>query len=471
MREVVHSNLTKASKNQKSWYDRKARVRSLQESDQVLVLLPTSKNKLFAQWQGPYPVVKKMGSVNYQIDMHDRRKRLRTFHVNMLKKYMVPTAMFNSESEDGEDIPDYKEQDGDQVYAMGEQLRAQQKTRLKFLLRDFADTLRSVPGQTTITDHKIELVGPGSATRLPPYKVPYAFRAEVQLELQHMLETGIIQPSKSEWASPLVIVKKNHDGSLQLCVEYRKLNGRTKVDPYPMPRVYEMLDRLGKAKFITTLDLSRGYWQVPLSEQARQISAFITPFGHFEFKVMPFGLCGAPATFQRMMDSVTQGLDDYAAAYIDDLVIHSMTWEEHLSHIEEVLKRLGAAGLTVKPAKCQFGMAKCGYLGHIVGGGRVEPETAKINAVQSFQQPRTKKQVRVFLGLAGYYRKFIPNFATVAAPLTDLTRKMAPEKVTWTPSCGRAFRLLKKALCDSPVLRSPDFYHEFLLQTDASMQC
>ena len=135
--------------------------------------------------------------------------------MNMLKKYMVPTAMFNSESEDGEDIPDYKEQDKDQVYVMGEQLTAQQKTRLKYLLRDFADSLRSVPGRTTITDHKIELVGPGSTTRLPPYRVPYAYRAEVQQELRHMLETGIIQPSKSEWASPLVIVKKN-DGSLRL---------------------------------------------------------------------------------------------------------------------------------------------------------------------------------------------------------------------------------------------------------------
>lgn len=282
--------------------------------------------------------MKKIGSVDYQIDMHDSRKRLRTFHVNMLKKYVIPTAMYSSVSEDSEDIPDYKQQQGDQVYAMGEQLTAQQKTRLKFLLRDFGDILSSEPGRTTITEHKIELGDNESATRLPPYKVPYAYRAEVQKELQHMLETGIIQPSKSQWASPLVIVKKT-DGSLRLCVDYRRLNSRTKVDPYPMPRVDEMLDRLGKAKFITTL------------------SAFTTPFGHFEFNVMPFGLCGAPATFQRMMDSVTHGMEGYAAAYIDDLVIYSMTWEEHLAHVEEVMTRLRTAGLTVKPSKCQFGMA------------------------------------------------------------------------------------------------------------------
>ena len=157
---------------------------------------------------------------------------------------------------------------------------------------------------------------------------------------------------------------------------------------------------------------------------------------------MPFGLNGAPASFQRMMDQVINGLYDFAAAYLDDLVVFSSTWEEHLRQVKAVLQRLREAGLTAKPKKCQFGMDRCNYLGHVVGGGRVQPEASKVEAVEKFAIPETKKQVRAFLGLTGYYRKFIPNYATVAAPLTDLTRKSAPNNVQWSERCEEAFNEL-----------------------------
>ena len=183
---------------------------------------------------------------------------------------------------------------------------------------------------------------------------------------------------------------------------------------------------------------------------------------------MPFGLQGAPATFQRLMDGVTRGMEEFAAAYLDDLVIHSDTWEEHLSHVRLVLQRLREAGLTVKARKCQFGMEQCLYLGHIVGNGMVRPEMSKVEAISAFATPRTKKEVRVFLGLTGYYRKFIPDFAAIAAPLTDLTRKTAPNIVNWSQDCEEAFVELKARMCSSPVLRSPDFAKPFIVQTDAS---
>ena len=237
-----------------------------------------------------------------------------------------------------------------------------------------------------------------------------------------------------------------------------------------MPRIDELIDQLGQAKFVTTLDLTRGYWQVPVAEKARVKTAFVTPFGLYQFRVMPFGLQGAPATFQRMMDQLLHGLEEYAAAYLDDLVIYSDSWEDHMLHLAKVFDRLRGAGLTAKPRKCQFGMTQCVYLGHVVGNGVVRPEQSKVEAVMSFPIPQTKKQVRAFLGVTGYYRKFIPNFATIAAPLTDLIRKNRPNQVVWTPaySKSKSFEELKKHLCSDPVLRSPDFNRPFILQTDAS---
>ena len=204
-----------------------------------------------------------------------------------------------------------------------------------------------------------------------------------------------------------------------------------------MPRIDDMIDQLGKASFISTLDLTRGYWQVPVVDSDRPKTAFITPFGLYQFKTMPFGLQGAPATFQRMMDRLIQGLEGFTAAYLDDLVIYSSTWEEHLQHLRQVFKRLQEAGLTAKPKKCQFAMNQCKYLGHVVGNGVVQPESGKVNVVNSFAVPEMKIQVRVFLGLTGYYRRFIPDYATVALPLTDLTKKLAPNLVYYGERCDQ----------------------------------
>ena len=238
-----------------------------------------------------------------------------------------------------------------------------------------------------------------------------------------MEESGIIEPSCSEWASPIVVAKKK-DNSIRLCVDYRKLNAATPMDAYTMPRVDELLDKVGKATFVSTLDLARGYWQVPVAEKDRAKTAFITPNGLYQFCVMPFGLNGAPATFQRMMDIVIRGLESFTADYIDDIAIFSGSWEDHICHIREVMQRLRKHHLTAKPKKCQFGMLECIFLGYIVGNGHVRPDPEKIKAVKEYPVPMSKKQVRGYLGLAGYYRRFIENYATVAVPLTDLTKEV-----------------------------------------------
>ena len=234
-----------------------------------------------------------------------------------------------------------------------------------------------------------------------------------------------------------------------------------------MPRIDDLIDELGGASFVTTLDLVKGYWQVPVREENRPKTAFSTPRGLFQFWMMPFGLQGAPATFQRMMGSLLRGLEGRTAAYLDDIVIYSTTWEQHPQDIANALQRLREAGLTIKPKKCQFGMKECVYFDHIVGNGQVKPEESKVEDLRNFPLPKTKRKVRAFSGLSGYYRKFIPHYATVAALLTDLTRRNSPTRVVWTAECQIAFDSLKESLCNSPVLRSPDFAAEFILQTDA----
>lgn len=258
------------------------------------------------------------------------------------------------------------------------------------------------------------------------------------------------------------------DGSLRFCLDFRKVNSVSKFDSYRMPRVDDLVERLGQAKYISTLDLCKGYWQVLLTPESQEVTAFRTPFGHFHFRVLPFGLHRALSTFQRMMDQLLRGTEGYAAAYLDDIVIYSRSREEHLLHLKDVLERIKSAGLTLRPDKCFLAKRETQYLGFVLGHGVIRPQISKIEAIQSAGRPQTKKQVRSFLGLIGWYRRFIPNFSTRAAAVTTLTKKDKPNKVVWTDECEFAFQDLKDSLCKEPILQSPDFEQTFTVQTDAS---
>ena len=240
---------------------------------------------------------------------------------------------------------------------------------------------------------------------------------------------------------------KKRDRLLQLCVDYRRLNQVFMSDVYPMLKV----DEVRKSTYILTLDLTRGYWQVPVAPKDWPKATFSTQFGLYQFNTMLFGLKGAHAAFQRMMDRVIHGLN-FAAAYLDDLIIFSELWEEHLTHIQMVLERLHQAGLTAKARKCEFGASKCVYLDHIVGSGIVKPEENKTAAVRQFPTPKTKKAVCFFLGLTGYYHRFVQNYAAVAVALTNLIKKNSPQKLVWIESCEQAFTKLKELPCSAPIL-------------------
>eukprot|EP00731_Ephydatia_muelleri_P001672 Em0001g1672a len=299
----------------------------------------------------------------------------------MLKRWNEVKSLLCFEEDDvEEEILDTGVSNGGKL-VINEHLDEAQYQELELLCSDFQDVLHGTPGCTMLTEHSIP-TGLSTPVRQVPYRLPYARREWVKKEIEAMFQDGVIESSISDWASPIVLIEKK-DGGIRFCVDYRKLNSVTQGDAYPMPRVDELLDQLGNSQYLTTLDLARGYWQVSVKLEDRHKTAFTTPYGLYQFKVMPFGLCGAPATFQRMMDRLLRGAEGYAAAYIDDLVIYSPSWEEHCGHVKAILTRLRDAKLTARPEKCQMGMRHCTYLGHVVGCGQVKPEQSKLEATDA----------------------------------------------------------------------------------------
>ena len=238
-----------------------------------------------------------------------------------------------------------------------------------------------------------------------------------------MLRQGIIKPSDSPWTAPVVVVKKK-EGKLRFCVDYRQLNKVTTKDQFPLPRIDDLLDTLGKAKYFSTLDLASGYWQVEIKPEDRPKTAFITTEGLYEFNVMPFGLTNAPATFQRLMNKVFKNqLNKFVVIYLDDTNVFSTTFKDHLLHLRIVFDKLRQSGLKLQPNKCHFGKTSLAFLGHVISKDGIKPDPAKITAVENFPIPHNLTVLRGFLGLASYYRRFVKDFAQIAKPLHYLMRK------------------------------------------------
>jgi transposase InsO family protein len=476
MQEVVQKNLEKTQAKQKQMYDKQSSRRKLDVRDKVLVLLPTPGSKLEEKWQGPYLITKELnGGLNYELDTGKSVKRYRTYHINLLRKWqskdeiaalVMPESPSSSLPHESNVPPTYDKEDWRDV-EISQELNEQQTQQVSEILEEYSDVLSGIPNTTNAAVHQIE-TGDAQPIRCTPYKIPQKLEEEVNKEIQKMLALGIIRPSTSAWASPVVIVPKS-DGSIRFCVDYRKLNDVTKMDAYPIPSMERMIEKIAGAKFITTLDLTKGYWQIPLEDSTIEKSAFIAGGNLYEFVVMPFGMKTAPASFQRMMSEVILKDFDFADAYIDDVEIDTAsTFEQHLIHLRQVLQRLRESKLNARPSKCKVAMKSVEFVGHKVGGDKIEPRKALVEAIERFPRPQTKKQVKSFIGLAGYYRKFVPNFSERAAVLTDLTKGRQPTKIVWKEQHENAFQDLKNALKTPPVLRPPHWNEPFILQADAS---
>ena len=336
---------------------------------------------------------------------------------------------------------------------------------LSSLLEEHKDLFRTVPGHTDIAEHFIPTSS--SPVKIPPRRIPANYRTEVQNQLQAMLEEGIIEESSSPWMAPAVYTRKKN-GDIQLCVDYRELNKRTVKDAYPLPRPDEVQDQLAGSTIFSTLDLQSGYWQLPVHPEDQTKTAFSPGpgMGLFQFRRMPFWLSGAPASFQRLMDKVCRGLP-FTTTYLDDVLVHSATVEDHKEHLRVLFQRMSSAGLTLRGKKCHIGMDKVTYLGHEFSAAGMEPDKQKVTVVQEWETPKDVTDLRSFLGLASYYRRYISNFADIAAPLHRLTDKGVP--FSWDADCQSD--TLKARLTQAPVLRYPEFFPSaapFQLQTDAS---
>ena len=349
-------------------------------------------------------------------------------------------------------------------------------------------------GRTNITKHDID-TGDTKPFKQRAYSTGPKEKQVIKEEIEKMLKKGVIKKSKSPWSSPVVLIKKK-DGEIRFCIDYRKLNGYTKIDSHPLPRIDDTIDALQGMQYFTTVDCASGYWQVEMNEKDKEKTAFITHEGLYEWNVMPFGLCNAPTTFQRLMQEI---LDDLiytkVLVYIDDIIIYSKTFEQHLKDVEEVFEKIRKAMLKLKLEKCDFMKREVNFLGFVVGKDGVKTNEDKIKKVKEFPRPTTIGELKGFLGLASYYRRFIEGFSKIAKALLKLTEGIRYERVTkkegvnvgigkkinrmingkniekdWGEEQEEAFQLLKEKLTTAPILVYPNFEKKFRLYTDASGQ-
>jgi hypothetical protein len=333
----------------------------------------------------------------------------------------------------------------------------------------FCNDKTGVIPNTTKGCHEIR-TGDALPIKKNPYRVPYALRDEMKRQLDEMLEKGVITPCASPWAAPVILVpKKSPDGTpkYRFCTDFRGLNSVTINPVYPIPDIKSNLSLMAGSKYFTLLDIENAYWNIPIREEDKDKTGLVTPLGSFRYERMAFGLSGAPATFQRVMDAMLIGLRDVEVlVYLDDILVFSNTIEDHVRRLRLVFERIREANFKLSATKCTFCVPEVVYLGHVVNKHGVAPDPSKVRAIKDFPRPRTVKDVRAFLGLSGYYRDFIRKYADMSRPLTQLTKK--DEKFGWTNLQQQAFDKLKDALTFESVLAHPRFDQPFILSTDAS---
>ncbi|XP_068207459.1 uncharacterized protein [Palaemon carinicauda] len=477
-RKFAHDNLSIAQDKMKLNFDNKAKTRSFRPGESVLMLVPIRKT-FENRYEGPYTVMSR-NKDNYVISTPGKRKSEKMVHINLLKKFETQcdnvSLICKSTVEDNVKLSEIDFPDRSKCIHLNNtlalnnidcklnHLSSQQASDLKKLLELFPEICGDVPTQTSLVDYQLELKPGTEPQKSAPYRVSPQKRAILKKETDFLLQHGFAEPSISPWASPCVLVEKP-DGSYRLCTDFRRLNEVTVSDSYPLPRVDDLIDQVSNAVYVTKIDLLRGYYQVPLADNTKPLTAFTTPDGLYQYTVLPFGLKNAPAVFQRLMDQVISNMPGIRV-YLDDIVVFSDTWLDHLSMLKDLLSRLRQACLTINLTKSDFGHAKLQYLGYVIGSGEVSPVAAKIDAITKLSCPRSRREVRKFLGMVGYYRRFCKNFSEVVAPLTDLTS--SKRKFVWTPVCEEAFRRAKDFLTSSPVLKAPDFGSPFAVEVDAS---
>ena len=486
--QMAKRNLQESQSKMKVWYDRKAKSRCFEPGDRVLVLFPCRLNtldrikwlrKLVTQitWSKLLVDVRRHKCVISICSKHEKPKPELVILNNRLglespthsKDCVGQVAEKEEDTESevrlGNDQQPIKLQNSQMLNDLDTKLShlpSVQRKELTEVITQYREVFPDVPSKTNLIEHDVD-VGDSTTIKQHPYRVSPMKNELLDKEVQYMLQNDIIEESQSNWSSPCILVPK-HDGGFRFCTDFRKVNDKTKSDSFPIPRITDCIDQIGNAKFVSTFDMLKGYWQVPLTQRAREISTFVTLNGLYQYKVMPFGMKNAPATFQRMVNKLVRDIDG-CEGYIDDVVIFSDNWSDHIHQIKRFFQIMREAKLTINLMKSEFGKATVKFLGHIVGQGQVRPLDAKIHTTK-FPIPTSRKELARFLGMAGYYRNFCLNFSEIAAPLTNLLSKKV--KFVWTDDCQLAFDKVKLLLQKSPVLKSPDYEKPFKLIIDSS---
>ena len=469
---VAKDHASEAEMGYRHQYNKVAQEKSFDVGDQVLVLMPDSSHKLLSKWTGPGTVTAKLSDHSYRVALDSGA--VKQLHANFLRKWVDRVQSLGVVYEDDEDfgkIEVYPTESTDFEVDL-------HKVDLKHLEPKMADELKSIiikhqkifsnsPGHCNLLEHEINLIEGFKPKPLKQYRIPESLRDEVNKQVDKLLADGKVVHSNSEFAHPIIAVSKP-DGSIRLCTDLRMVNSGTVNCAYPSVIPEDVLVRVSSAPFITTLDATQGYWQVPLRASDRHKTAFHSNRGLLEWVYMPFGLKTASATFQKAMDIMLRRHSEFALAYIDDIIIYSFRWEDHLQHFDAVLTSTGEAGMTLKLSKCHFAKERVQYIGHYIGSGMRSVVQEKIEPILSIPEPRNKKLLRSFLGMCSFYRSYIQDFAEITVPLTNLTKKSSSDKITFTEKETQSFLRLKDALAHATTLYSPSGDRPFIIRTDAS---
>jgi hypothetical protein len=411
-----------------------------------------------------------LSAISAKRHMNDRRSSARIFLVNVIDDGVSPMARSGGGDDVEADPPHPLDPHEDIVFPQ----HVTPATRK--VLETYRSVFNKMSGKLVDRgiDHVIPTVPGAKPAYRPAYRLSPAETQEVEKQVAELLLQGLIEPSSSPFGAPVLFVSKP-DGSLRMCIDYRLLNSQTIKNKYPLPRIDQLIDQLNGAKVMSSLDLQSGYWQIKLAPEDVHKSAFITPYGQYQFKCMSFGLCNAPSTFQAIMNKIFRPyLGVFVLVYLDDILIYSKSPDLHADHLAKVLQVLQENEFYVRLCKCDFEKKELKFLGHIVGGDGIKVDPGKIEVVRSWPTPTSVTQVRSFLGLANYFRKFLKDYSTLVAPLTALTKQSVVwGPSTWTPQCQEVFDSVKKALTEAPTLAIIDFANHADMQLevlcDASM--
>ncbi len=465
---ACHNHVVKTSLQSKQSSDRISKESELVSKylvgDLVFKRNPGLNSCLDSSWDGPFIITSLLPPVNCEIAPHKAKGRKKVVHLSQLKRVsdntVLRVAVVANDLSPHFDLSPRTPTKID--------LSPHQQSVLDNTLSAFPNVFTDIPGITSLVKHSIILTSQ-TPVWTPAYTVPLAYQQPFREEIESLLNLGIIEPSNSKWCSSPLPVKK-HDGGIRIVVDYRKLNLITVPEPFLMPSIDSILAQIGNCKFLSKLDLLKGFHQVPLEDSTKHLTAFSCMQGKFQYRVMLFGLRNAPATFQLLMQQVLRGLESYSLAYIDDVIIFSATFDDHITHIFSVLGRLSAANLSVKQSKCCWLYSSFEFLGFVVGDGKLSISEAKVQHIKNYLPPKTKTDLRAFLGLVTFYSRFIPSFANHTSVLSSHLRRDSPDILHYDTDSDfyHSFQCIISEIVHHSSLFLPSITDVWCVYTDAS---